>query len=105
MYILLLTYYLLLITYYLTLYPGVAQLVARLTGGQEAAGSSPVTRTKNPSTLSADFLFKPIGLVYHHAIACISLPRSCGVYHYTAGVNTSIGLMRYSGLATDDMQN
>ena len=28
-------------------YPGVAQLVARLTGGQEAAGSSPVTRTKN----------------------------------------------------------
>ena len=28
------------------IYPGVAQLVARLTGGQEAAGSSPVTRTK-----------------------------------------------------------
>ena len=27
-------------------YPGVAQVVARLTGGQEAAGSSPVTRTK-----------------------------------------------------------
>ena len=27
--------------------PGVAQLVARLTGGQEAAGSSPVTRTKS----------------------------------------------------------
>ena len=26
-------------------YPGVAQVVARLTGGQEAAGSSPVTRT------------------------------------------------------------
>lgn len=26
-------------------YPGVAQLVACLTGGQEAAGSSPVTRT------------------------------------------------------------
>ena len=39
--------------------PGVAQLVARLTGGQEAAGSSPVTRTKNPnSTLSSlDFSF------------------------------------------------
>ena len=28
------------------IYPGVAQLVACLTGGQEAAGSSPVTRTK-----------------------------------------------------------
>ena len=27
------------------IHPGVAQLVARLTGGQEAAGSSPVTRT------------------------------------------------------------
>ena len=27
------------------MFPGVAQLVARLTGGQEAAGSSPVTRT------------------------------------------------------------
>lgn len=26
--------------------PGVAQLVACLTGGQEAAGSNPVTRTK-----------------------------------------------------------
>ena len=26
-------------------HPGVAQVVARLTGGQEAAGSSPVTRT------------------------------------------------------------
>ena len=30
----------------LSSYPGVAQLVACLTGGQEAAGSSPVTRTK-----------------------------------------------------------
>ena len=28
------------------MFPGVAQLVACLTGGQEAAGSSPVTRTK-----------------------------------------------------------
>ena len=28
-------------------YPGVAQLVARLTGGQEAASSSLVTRTKS----------------------------------------------------------
>ena len=100
-----LTSYLLLITYYLVSYPGVAQLVARLTGGQEAAGSSPVTSTKNPSTLSADFLFKPIGLVYHHAIACISLPHLCGVYHHTIGVHISIGLMRYSGFATDDMQN
>ena len=26
-------------------HPGVAQLVARLTGGQEAVGSSPATRT------------------------------------------------------------
>ena len=29
---------------------GVAQLGARLTGGQEAAGSSPVTPTKNPNS-------------------------------------------------------
>ena len=71
----------------------------------QAAGSTPVTRAKNPSTLSADFLFKPIGLVYHHAIACISLPHLCGVYHHTIGVHISIGLMRYSGFATDDMQN
>ena len=27
-------------------YPGVAQMVARLNGVQEAAGSNPVTRTK-----------------------------------------------------------
>ena len=84
---------------------GVAQLVARLLWEQDAGGSSPFTPTKNPSTLSADFLFKPIGLVYHHAIACISLPHLCGVYHHTAGVHISIGLMRYSGFATDDMQN
>ena len=82
-----------------------AQMVARYLGVVEAVGSSPVTQTKNPSTLSADFLFKPIGLVYHHALACISLPHSCGVYHHTVGVYTFIGLMRYSGFATDDMQN
>ena len=34
-------------------YPGVAQLVACLTGGQEAAGSSPVTRT----------ISKPLGII------------------------------------------
>ena len=33
------------------IYPGVAQLVARLTGGQEAAGSSPVTRTSQHNRL------------------------------------------------------
>ncbi|MBQ6947884.1 MAG: hypothetical protein IJN42_07535, partial [Clostridia bacterium] len=89
-----------------------AGLLALATAATEAArflvplGSSiPVARTKNPSTLSADFLFKPIGLVYHHAIACISLPHLCGVYHHTIGVHISIGLMRYSGFATDDMQN
>lgn len=35
-------------------HPGVAQLVARLTGGQEAVGSSPATRTKIPLK-SCDF--------------------------------------------------
>ena len=80
-------------------------MVGRLLWEQDAAGSSPVTSTKNPSTSSADFLFKPIGLVYHHALACISLPHSCGVYHHTVGVYTFIGLMRCSGFATDDMQN
>ena len=79
--------------------------IERWFGDAEAAGSSPVTSTKNPSTLSADFLFKPIGLAYHHALACISLPHSCGVYHHTVGVYTFIGLMRCSGFATDDMQN
>ena len=64
-------------------------MVARFVRDEEAAGSNPVISTKNPSTLSADFLFKPIGLVYHHTI----------------GVHVSIGLMRYSGFATDDMQN
>ena len=39
-------------------YPGVAQVVARLTGGQEAAGSSPVTRTiKNRATEVALFFY------------------------------------------------
>ena len=54
-------------------YPGVAQLVACLTGGQEAAGSSPVTRTicghlgeqgglRNTSDLSGVFLI--FSLIY-----------------------------------------
>ena len=30
------------------LYPGIAQLVARLVRDQEAVGSNPATRTKNP---------------------------------------------------------
>ncbi len=80
-------------------------MVERCVRDAEAAGSNPVISTKNPSTLSADFLFKPIGLVYHHALACISLPHKCGVYHHTVGVYTSIGLMRYGGFAADDMQN
>jgi hypothetical protein len=54
--------------------------------------------------LSADFLFKPIGLAYHHALACISLLHLCGVYHHTVGVYAYIGLMRYSGFAADDIQ-
>ena len=33
------------------MYPGVAQMVARLNGVQEAAGSNPVTRTKNDGNL------------------------------------------------------
>ena len=36
-------------------YPGVAQLVARLTGGQEAACSSHVTRTKKPTIFNRWF--------------------------------------------------
>jgi hypothetical protein len=38
----------------LKLFPGVAQLVARLTGGQEAVGSSPATRTKTKTRMSAE---------------------------------------------------
>ena len=33
------------------------------------------------------------------------IAASCGAYHHTVGVYISIGLMRYSGFATDDMQN
>jgi hypothetical protein len=38
-------------------YPGVAQLVARVVWDHQAAGSNPVTRTKNPlkSSISEDF--------------------------------------------------
>ena len=38
-------------------YPGVAQLVARVVWDHQAAGSNPVTRTKNPlkSLISEDF--------------------------------------------------
>ena len=41
-------------------YPGVAQLVARVVWDHQAAGSNPVTRTKNPlkSSISEDFLCK-----------------------------------------------
>ena len=40
------------------LFPGVAQLVARVVWDHQAAGSNPVTRTKNPleSMISEDFL-------------------------------------------------
>ena len=39
-------------------YPGVAQLVARLTGGQEAAGSNPVAPTTAKKTeINRLFLF------------------------------------------------
>ena len=38
-------------------YPGVAQLVARLTGGQEAASSSLVTRTIQSVVIVAERLF------------------------------------------------
>ena len=46
-------------------FPGVAQLVARLTGGQEAAGSSPVTRTmlnvhNGLNRYEHSFLFEPV---------------------------------------------
>ena len=39
------------------LYPGIAQLVARLVRDQEAVGSNPATRTKNPpkSLILEDF--------------------------------------------------
>jgi hypothetical protein len=39
------------------LYPGMAQLVARLTGGQEAVGSSPATRTKKQTFQKGSLLF------------------------------------------------
>ena len=37
------------------IFPGVAQMVARLNGVQEAAGSNPVTRTKQIRLESANF--------------------------------------------------
>ena len=41
------------------LYPGVAQLVARVVWDHQAAGSNPVTRTKNPlgSMILEDFYY------------------------------------------------
>ena len=40
-------------------FPGVAQLVARVVWDHQAAGSNPVTRTKNPleSMISEEFFF------------------------------------------------
>ena len=38
-------------------YPGVAQMVARLNGVQEAAGSNPVTRTKTLKSLMISAFF------------------------------------------------
>ena len=43
-------------------YPGVAQLVARLTGGQEAACSSHVTRTKEKPTIFNRWFFLTVFL-------------------------------------------
>ena len=51
-------------------FPGVAQLVARLVRDQEAVGSNPVTRTKNPECAGVrDFSFP----VFHPPLsACLS---------------------------------
>ena len=58
----------LVVSYHLHL--GVAQLVARLTGGQEAAGSSPVTPTKKKTILWNRLFqfYSPIGELYCHAV-------------------------------------
>ncbi len=73
-------------------------MVERCVRDAEAAGSSPVTSTKNPCSSEQGFFIQADRLG-------ISLPHLCGVYHHTAGVHIFIGLMRYSGFATDDMQN
>ena len=71
---------------YLILFPGMAQLVARLTGGQEAAGSSPVTRTKNPNEtfVSLGFffwlaVFSPCGLLTREGF-CVNKTVQCTVF-------------------------
>ena len=50
-------------------YPGVAQMVERVVWDHEAAGSKPVTRTKNPlkSAISEDFCYF---FVYCSAVFC-----------------------------------
>jgi hypothetical protein len=51
----------------LKLFPGVAQLVARLTGGQEAVGSSPATRTKTKmrkTRMNPEFFSNSCGLSF-----------------------------------------
>ncbi len=40
---------------------GVAQMEARYLGVVEAAGSNPVTQTKNPKASLSDFLFVSVG--------------------------------------------
>ena len=56
---------------------GIAQLVARLSGGQEVVSSSLATPTKKIRQVSTCRIFLSIAkaMVYHHALARISSPK------------------------------
>ena len=69
-------------------------------------GSNPGDASKKLSFFwTRVFLSKPTGLVYHHALACISSTRHCRVVsHHTIGVYKKLSAWWYTKLRFDDMQ-
>ena len=60
------------------MYPGVAQLVARLLWEQDAVGSSPATRTK---ILTESRVYSPLSVIFY-AYLCVLLPLSKKSHFY-----------------------
>ena len=70
-------------------YPGVAQLVARLTGGQEAVSSSLATRTKGQVLIGLAFFIAGVFPLHGTVHLPLSFPptrrRTYSLLHYIAG--------------------
>ncbi len=60
-------------------YPGVAQLVACLTGGQEAVGSSPATRTNN---YGLKHKFQPVFAYFQNILTRFTKVKSLGAHNF-----------------------